>query len=104
MQKPVIFICYSNKDKEFVRGLVTRLNADGIETWFDEVEIRIGESIHQKVNDGLNKSDFFVIVLSRSSVESRWVQNELSSASNIEKYSKNGVFILPLLLEECDVP
>jgi hypothetical protein len=104
MKKPVVFICHSNKNKEFVRNLVKRLNTDGIDTWLDEVEISVGEFIHQKVNEGLKKSDLFIIVLSRASVESRWVQEELSSASNIEKYSNRGIFILPLLLEECDVP
>lgn len=104
MKKPVVFICHSSKNKEFVRGLVRRLNADGIDTWLDEVEINVGEFIHQKVNEGLKKSDLFIIVLSSASVESRWVQEELSSASNIEKYSNRGIFILPLLLEECDVP
>ncbi len=52
-EKPKIFICHSSKDKSFVRELVQRLAQDGIETWFDELEIRIGESIHEKINDGL---------------------------------------------------
>jgi len=104
MNKPKIFISYSNRDKDFVRGLVSRLERDSIETWFDEVEIKIGESIHQKINEGLKQSDFFAIVLSKASVESRWVQEELSSASSMEKYSKSGIFVLPILMEKCEVP
>ena len=103
-KRPVVFIGHSSVDKGFVRSLVAQLNTDGIETWFDELEIKIGESIHQKINEGLKKSDFFIIILSQASVKSRWVQDELSSASHIEKYSASGVFILPILLEECDVP
>lgn len=104
MKKPKIFVCHSSKDQAFVRWLVARLKEDGIETWFDEVEIKIGEPIYQKINEGLKHSDFFAIVLSKASVVSKWVQEELGSASNMEKYSNRGIFVLPLLLEKCDVP
>jgi hypothetical protein len=83
---------------------VYRLEKDGIETWFDEVEIKIGDPIHQKINDGLKKTDFVAIILSKSSVKSRWVQEEVSSASSMEKLSASGTFVLPILLETCEVP
>ena len=101
---PLIFICHSSKDKSFVRELVKRLRGDGVECWVDELEIRIGDSIHQKINDGLARSDFFSIVLSTASVKSRWVNEELASASTMEKYSQSGVLILPILIEDCDIP
>jgi len=101
---PVIFICHSSRDKTFVRGLVTRLRADGIEVWLDELEVRIGDSIHQKINDGLKRSDFVAVVLSTASVSSKWVQEELSSASSLEKYSDRGIIVLPILIEECEIP
>lgn len=102
--KPVIFLSHSKPNKPFVRKLADRLKGDGVDVWLDELEIKIGESIHQKVNDGLKKSDFFALVLSQASVKSKWVNEELSSASSIEKYQKKGIFILPILIEECDVP
>jgi DNA-directed RNA polymerase subunit RPC12/RpoP len=101
---PRVFICHSSRDKSFVRDLVSRLQDDGIETWFDEVEIKIGDSIHRKINDGLKKTDFFAIVLSKASVKSRWVQEEVSSESSMEKLSASGIFVLPILLETCEVP
>lgn len=104
MNRPTIFLCHSSNDKPFVRNLVQRLNKDGIDTWFDEIEIKIGEQIHTKINEGLKKSDFFAVVLSKSSIKSKWVETELNSASNLEKYQNKGVFVLPLLIEECDVP
>jgi hypothetical protein len=84
--------------------LADRLRADGIDTWIDEVEVRVGDSIHDRINDGLTRSDFLAVVLSRTSVTSRWVREELNSAAAIEKLTKKGVFILPILLEPCDVP
>jgi hypothetical protein len=91
-------------DKPFVRDLVTRLRGDGVDSWLDEIEIHVGDSIHEKINDGLKQSDFFVVILSRASVVSKWVRNELTSASALEKYSQRGILILPVLLEECDIP
>ncbi len=104
MKKPKIFICHSSVNKSFVRRLVARLKKEGVEAWFDELEIRVGESIYQKINEGLKQSDFFAIVLSKASMKSKWVQEELSSASTMEKYLMKGIFVLPLLLEECEVP
>lgn len=103
-KKPKIFISHTKKDKPFVRQLVSMLKKDGIDTWFDEVEIKIGESIHQKVNEGLKQSDFFAVVLSKSSIQSKWVQEELSSASSMEKYNSSGIYVLPIQIEECDIP
>lgn len=104
MNKPTIFLCHSSNDKQFVRRLTERLHNDGIDTWFDELEIKVGEQIHSKINEGLKKSDFFGVVLSKSSVKSKWVETELNSASSLEKYQNRGVFVLPILTEECDVP
>lgn len=105
MQKPpLIFICHASRDKPFVRDLVARLTRDGVDAWVDELEIHIGDSIHQKINDGLRRSDFVAVVLSQASVASKWVQDELSSASSLEKYANRGIIVLPILIEECDIP
>lgn len=103
-RRPLIFICHSSRDKPFVRELADRLASDGVDSWIDEMEIRVGDSLHENINGGLAKSDFLVVVLSSSSVESQWVRNELSSAASLEKLRDQGVFILPALLEPCEVP
>ncbi|MBI4590386.1 MAG: restriction endonuclease [Candidatus Rokubacteria bacterium] len=103
-RRPLIFLCHSSKDKRFVRDLAGRLGRDGIETWFDELEIKVGDSIHSKINDGLTKSDFLAIALSPASVNSEWVQAELNSAASLEKLRASGVFVLPLLIERCNIP
>lgn len=104
MKKPLIFICHSSRDKSFVRDLTKRLNGCGVETWIDELEIKVGQSVHEKINEGLEKSDFLVVVFSKASVESRWVREELNSAASLEKLKNIGTFILPALIEKCDVP
>lgn len=98
-----IFISYSTKDKAIVERIYQDLSKADVEVWLDEREIKVGDDIRQKIEQGIKNFDFFGIVLSKSSVQSAWVQNELSAAYVKEMESKK-VTILPIKIEECDVP
>ncbi|MEI7730998.1 MAG: toll/interleukin-1 receptor domain-containing protein [Verrucomicrobiota bacterium] len=101
--QPRVFISHSSKDKPFVRKLVAELKKHKLSVWLDEQEIQIGDSIVSKISGGLRDSDYFVIVLSKASVTSPWVQVELNSAL-IAQISNQGVAVLPVLIEDCDIP
>jgi formylglycine-generating enzyme required for sulfatase activity len=103
MTKPTVFISYSHADSQFVDQLADKLKASGVGVWIDKWEIQVGDSITGKVNQAIEASDFLVAVLSRASVKSKWVKEELNTAliRNIE--GKNA-FILPVLIEECKIP
>jgi hypothetical protein len=73
------FVSYNSADKEFARKLAADLESQGIKVWLDQWAIRGGESISDKVQQGINTSDVFIVILSRSSVRSRWVKEELRS-------------------------
>src|SRR5436305_2387055 len=76
------FISYSHEDKDFVRRLSDSLNQNAVPLFFDEWDIRPGDSIVKKIfEEGLAKSDFFFIVLSTASVNSSWVRDELDIAT-----------------------
>jgi len=54
-----IFICHASEDKQaIVRPLVAAFKAQKISCWVDEAEIRWGDSITQKVNEGLAQSRY----------------------------------------------
>ena len=74
----VAFISHSTKDKPFVRKLAADLVAGGVKVWVDEQRILVGDSIPEKIAQGLAESDFFLIVVSTNSVNSAWVQRESS--------------------------
>lgn len=97
-----VFISYSSNDREWVEGLTKKLHKDGIDVWYDEWEICVGDSIIAKIEEGIGRSDFLVVVLSEASVASRWVQEELRIA--VIKTIEKGSFILPVLLESCEIP
>lgn len=92
-----VFISHSQNDHAFVERLVKKLNNDGIETWHDDVNIALGESIPASIEKGLNESQFFVAVLSKSSIKSPWVKTELNVA--IHKLVKKEIAIIPVLLD-----
>lgn len=97
------FISYSHKDKAFVSRLVSDLGSIGAKVWLDLVEMKVGDSMVQKIQDGINDSEWLVIVLSPNSIESSWVNKELSAAL-VKELEKKSVYILPLLYKECEIP
>lgn len=98
-----VFISHSSKDREFVVRLVNDLKKNGVAVWYDKHEIRIGDDIVDKIEEGLQGVDYFCIVLSPSSIESRWVKEELNSAKDTS-ITAAGTFVLPLLLSDCAIP
>ena len=101
--KTKIFLSHSSKDNNFVEELAKKLSADGYSVWYDEWEIKVGDSIVQKINEGISESDFLIVVLSKNSVNSKWVKEELN-VSTLKNIQSNGVFILPILLDNCKIP
>lgn len=98
-----VFISHSSKDKAFVRRLVGDLKAESVSIWIDEVELKVGDSLHQAIERGIQKSSWLILVLSHNSVESPWFQQELNAAFALE-LSRQKVFILPVVIDECDIP
>ncbi|MFA6980519.1 MAG: toll/interleukin-1 receptor domain-containing protein [Ignavibacteriaceae bacterium] len=101
--KPRVFISHSSKDKSFTEELAWNLSEFGFDVWFDKWEIAIGDSIVDKVFEGIKASDSLIIVLSEVSVNSRWVKEELNTAL-MRRISENDIKILPVMIETCDVP
>ncbi len=98
-----VFISHASTDKPFVDKLVADLAINEVPVWYDKLDLRLGESIPGAINDGLAESKYFAIVLSKASISSVWVREELNAAL-MKQVAKGGTFILPLLLEDCEVP
>lgn len=98
MDKRDIFICHASEDKEeIVRPVVEAFTQANISCWYDEAEIKWGDSITQKVNEGLSMSRYVIVVFSTSFVEKNWPQRELNSVLNLEA-STGEVKVLPLIV------
>src|SRR4051812_32212866 len=73
-----VFISHSSKDKDAVEQLANQLAEYGFEVWYDGWEILSGDDIVAKINHGLDKCEAGIIVFSKHSLESRWVEAETS--------------------------
>lgn len=73
-----VFISHASEDKdEVVRPLAEALRADRLEVWYDEFELRIGDSLRQKIDSGLARSRFGIVVLSKAFFGKGWTNYEL---------------------------
>jgi len=98
-----VFISYSHEDRAFVSLLHDELGAMGLAAWLDDRQLKAGDSILDGISNGIRDTDYFLIVLSRASVTSRWVRAELNSAL-YDEISGIGAIVIPLQIEDCDVP
>ena len=98
-----VFISYAWPDKQFVRRLVEALKKSGVKTWVDDLELRPGDNIWDKVGAGLRQADAIVVVLSRAYSESKSVKRELG-AFEVNDAEKGERRILPVLKEDCEIP
>lgn len=93
-----LFLCHSSEDKRNVVLPFTRiLEAHGVSYWFDQAEIKIGDSISTKIDEGLRDSRYVLAFISKSFLERKWPEHELRSAlsSSIGKGIKK---VLPVLV------
>lgn len=89
------FISHATEDKEeVVRRLVTRLCERGFEIWYDEFELKVGDSLRRSIDRGLAASRFGIVVLSPSFFAKNWPQYELDGL--VAKEMSSGKVILPL--------
>ena len=101
--KVVAFLSHSSKDKAFIRQLAADLTKNNVTVWLDEQMIKVGDSIADKISQGLAESDYFLVALSDNSVQSEWVKKELNHAL-ISEIEEKEVKVLPLLLSNCEIP
>jgi len=62
-----VFISHASEDKDaIVRSLAEALVKGGLKVWYDEFELKIGDSLRRKIDKGLAHSRFGIVVLSQA--------------------------------------
>lgn len=77
---PKAFLSYTTADAALAERIAKALTADGIETWWDQWEIRGGDSLRQKIEEGLGSCTHFLVLLTPNSLAKPWVNAELDAA------------------------
>ncbi|MEA3387120.1 MAG: DUF1883 domain-containing protein [Patescibacteria group bacterium] len=73
-----VFISHASEDKdEIVRPLADALTKEGLNVWYDEFTLRIGDSLRQKIDQGLANSKVGLVVLSSDFISKGWTNYEL---------------------------
>lgn len=90
-----LFISHASQDKaELVEPLAVALRDMGVKVWYDKFAFKIGDNLRRKIDQGLSKSRFGVIVLSPSFFAREWPQYELDGL--VAKEGDGGKVILPV--------
>lgn len=80
-----VFISHASEDKdEFVRPLAEALRERELRIWYDEWEVVVGDRLRQRIEDGLRRSRFGVVVLSPSFFAKNWPKEELDGLATME--------------------
>jgi hypothetical protein len=91
-----LFISHASEDKdEFVRPLAISLIRKGWKVWYDELSLKVGDSLRRSIDSGLILSKHGLVVLSPSFLSKNWPAYELDGLTTKEMISGNAV-ILPL--------
>lgn len=92
-----VFVSHAWEDKEsFVDEFVQALRDLDIKVWYDKTQIKWGDSMRVRIDDGLRKSKFGVVVLSPNYIAEGkyWTKSELDGLFQLE--SINGKTLLPI--------
>jgi uncharacterized protein YjbI with pentapeptide repeats len=93
------FISYSAKDTLFAKQLYGDLQNKGVRCWFAPEDLKIGEKIRVGIDQSIQLHDKLVLVLSKNSVESEWVEKEVETAMERERQEKRSV-LFPIRLDD----
>lgn len=102
-KQPSLFLSYSSSDRKFAERLAAELNAVGVKVWIDQGELKLGDSLIDRIREGIDQMDYLAVVISPAAVMSEWVKREVEIAMHQEIEGKR-VKVLPLLYKECDLP
>jgi len=91
------FISYSTTDQDFAERLHADLQNKGVRCWFAPHDIRGGQKVHEQIDEAIRVYDRLLLILSPSSMHSRWVKVEIAHARRKELESGNKV-LFPVAL------
>ena len=74
------FISYASKDHAFAERLYADLQNKGVRCWFAPEDLKIGDRIRPRIDETIRVYDKLLLVLSKTSVASQWVEQEFETA------------------------
>ena len=99
---PSVFLSFANENRDIALRIIEDLSGYNIEVITDDI-VKIGDSIENKIKNGIERSQFFIALITPKFIQSQWTHEELKLALHKEKRN-NSYIILPLLYETKKLP
>jgi hypothetical protein len=93
------FVSYSSRNHLFAKRLHSDLQEKGIRCWFDKKDLKPGDKIRDRITDAILGYDKFILILSKDSIESDWVEGEVEAVLARERKEKRSV-LFPIRLDD----
>jgi hypothetical protein len=97
------FISYAHEDQEFMLALAEPLKDQGLDIYYDQVVLNIGDSLIRKISEQIADGDFLIAIVSPDSAKSEWCQKELSLAAT-QGINQKRVKVLPVRVRGAAMP
>src|SRR5579872_6569043 len=88
------FISYANEDEHFVEVLRQDLQKAGVRCWFTPINSRPGERFPEKIAEAIRFHDKLLLVFSKHSLKSTWVEHEVELARQKEQQNGGKTLVL----------
>jgi uncharacterized protein YjbI with pentapeptide repeats len=93
------FISYSSQDDKFAQGLHADLQQKGVRCWFAPEDLKIGDEFRTRIDESIRIYDKLMVVLSKNSIHSPWVKDEVEAAFEKE-HKQNKPVLFPIRLDD----
>ena len=94
----MVFLSHASDDKDIATNVCAKLRAKDVSVFFSPDSIQPAEHFPTALDRGLKNSKVLVLLVSKSALESVWVQEEVDTAANL------GIKIIPVFLEPVEFP
>jgi TIR domain/Pentapeptide repeats (8 copies) len=92
------FISYSSRDEALTQRLYTDLQAAGVRCWFAPEDLKIGDEFRSRIDQSIPIHDKLLLILSKHSLNSQWVQKEVEAAFEKER-KEHRLMLFPIRID-----
>jgi hypothetical protein len=99
----LVFISHNRADKATARLLASAIVETGMNVWFDEWQLRPGDSIVGGIETGISDCNVFILIWSAEAQRSDWVGTELRAIVN-RRVADDALRIVPVFTDGTPLP
>ena len=96
-----VFISHSSKDKQEVEKLLPFINAADLPIWFDKYNIDFGQSIVDKVQEGVENSYAVIFWITKNFLKSKWCETEMRAF--VRRMIEEDILIICILNKDVSI-